>query len=57
MVLDRLKAEKNRLDEHRAGLKQEGQDKAAIKNLMDPLQSFHMRFKEEVESYEGLRGR
>lgn len=53
-AVGRLKAEKKRLDEHRDSLKEEGLDKAAVKNLMDPLQSFHMQLKEEVESYERL---
>jgi len=54
-AVDRLKAEKQRLDEHRASLTEEGLDKASIKNLMDPLQSFHLQLKEEVESYERLK--
>ena len=54
-AVERLQAEKARLDEQRKALKAEGIDKAQIKNLMDPMISFHLQLKEEVESYERLK--
>jgi ribosome-binding protein aMBF1 (putative translation factor) len=54
-AVERLKAEQKRLDEHRASLAAEGLDEGAVKNLMDPMISFHLQLKEEVESYERLK--
>ncbi len=54
-AVGRLKAEKQRLEQHRAGLVSERLDAASVKNLMDPMESFHLQLKEEVESYERLR--
>lgn len=53
-AVERIKQEKQRLEEHRANLVAEGLDKSAVKNLMDPMESFHLQLKEEVESYERL---
>lgn len=54
-AVERLKEEKQRLAEHRKNLIAEGLDETAVKNLMDPMESFHLQLKEEVESYERLR--
>jgi hypothetical protein len=44
--------ELKRLDEHRARLKEAGLGDVAIKRVIDPLESFHLQLKEEVEAYE-----
>jgi ribosome-binding protein aMBF1 (putative translation factor) len=54
-AVERLKAEQQRLDKHRASLVAEGLDEPAVKNLMDPMESFHLQLKEEVEGYERLK--
>jgi predicted XRE-type DNA-binding protein len=51
----RLDAERERLDSQREALSAEGQDDAKIKNLMDPMMSFHLQLEEEVNSYERLK--
>lgn len=48
----RLGDELKRLDEHRARLKEAGLGDAEIKRVIDPLESFHLQLKEEVEAYE-----
>ncbi|HJS87557.1 MAG TPA: helix-turn-helix transcriptional regulator [Acetobacteraceae bacterium] len=53
----RLSAEKERLSEHRARLKETGLSDEEIKRVIDPMQSFHLQLSEEVESYERLRRR
>ena len=50
----RLASERNRLTEHRARLKEAGLGNEEIKRVMDPMESFHLQLKEEVESYERL---
>jgi ribosome-binding protein aMBF1 (putative translation factor) len=47
--------ERNRLAEHRARLKKAGLSAKEIKRVIDPMESFHLRLKEEVESYERLK--
>ena len=54
-AVERLQAEKARLDEQRKALKAEGLDKSQIKNLIDPMTSFHLQLKEEVTTYERLK--
>ena len=54
-AVQRLKDEEQRLAGHRAGLVKEGLPQSAVKNLMDPMESFHLQLKEEVESYERLK--
>ena len=54
-AVERLRAEKDRLDQQHKVLKEEGLDNSQIKNLMDPMTSFHLQLKEEVESYERLK--
>ncbi len=51
----RLIAERQRLDEHRAKLAGEGLDAASIQRVLDPIESFHLQLREEVEAYEQLR--
>jgi ribosome-binding protein aMBF1 (putative translation factor) len=52
---NRLIAEKSRLAEHRARLKETGLSDDEIKRVMDPMESFHLQLLEEVESYERLK--
>jgi transcriptional regulator with XRE-family HTH domain len=51
----RLGAELKRLDEHRARLKEAGLRYIEVKRVIDPLESFHLQLKEEVEAYERLK--
>jgi len=51
----RLTEESNRLIEHRARLKEAGMMDEEIKRVIDPIESFHLQLKEEVESYERLK--
>jgi ribosome-binding protein aMBF1 (putative translation factor) len=51
----RLTNERNRLTEHRARLKETGLSDEEIKRVIDPMESFHLQLKEEVESYERLK--
>lgn len=39
-----------RLDEHRASLKEAGLGETEIQRVLDPLESFHLQLKEEVEA-------
>src|SRR5436305_9767377 len=51
----RLADERQRLTEHRARLGEAGLGEEEIKRVIDPMQSFHLQLKEEVESYERLK--
>src|ERR1700729_15133 len=51
----RLADERSRLAEHRARLKETGLSDEEIKRVIDPMESFHLQLKEEVESYERLK--
>jgi hypothetical protein len=51
----RLASERTRLAEHRARLKATGLSDDEIKRVIDPMESFHLQLKEEVESYERLQ--
>jgi ribosome-binding protein aMBF1 (putative translation factor) len=51
----RLDEERQRLKEHTKRLRQAGLDKDQIKRVIDPMKSFHLQLKEEVESYERLK--
>jgi ribosome-binding protein aMBF1 (putative translation factor) len=51
----RLAEELKRFDEHRARLKEAGLKDSEIKRVIDPLESFHLQLREEVEAYERLR--
>ena len=51
----RLAEERTRLGDHRARLKEAGLKDNEIKRVIDPMESFHLQFQEEVESYERLK--
>lgn len=51
----RLGEEKERLKEHTNRLKVEGLGEDEIKRVIDPLESFHLQLREEVEGYERLK--
>jgi ribosome-binding protein aMBF1 (putative translation factor) len=51
----RLAEELKRLDEHRSRLKEMGLKGSEIKRVIDPLESFHLQLREEVEAYERLK--
>ena len=51
----RLADERTRLADHRARLKEAGLSDEEIKRVIDPIESFHLQLKEEVESYERLK--
>jgi ribosome-binding protein aMBF1 (putative translation factor) len=54
-AVQRLEAERKRLRERRARLKQTGFTAAQLKRALDPLKSFHLQLVEEVKSYERLK--
>ncbi len=56
-AVERLAAEQSRLAEHRARLKAIGLSDGEVKRVTDPMESFHLQFSEEVESYERLKRR
>src|SRR5271165_5656151 len=51
----RVADERNRLADHRARLKEAGLSDEEVKRVIDPMESFHLQLKEEVESYERLK--
>jgi hypothetical protein len=51
-AVGRLADEQKRLNEHRARLKEAGLSDEEIKRVIDPMESFHLQLREEVESYE-----
>jgi ribosome-binding protein aMBF1 (putative translation factor) len=51
----RLAEERKRLAEHKARLKEAGLSEVEIKRVVDPMESFHLQLREEVESYERLK--
>src|SRR6202161_3906084 len=51
----RLAGERDRLGDHRARRKEAGLSDEEIKRVIDPMESFHLQLKEEVESYERLK--
>lgn len=53
----RLAEERQRLNEHTKRLKGAGLGDDQIKRVIDPMESFHLQLKEEVESYERLKRR
>jgi ribosome-binding protein aMBF1 (putative translation factor) len=54
-AVKRLSDEQARLANHRARLKETGLSDEEIKRVVDPMESFYLQFKEEVESYERLK--
>jgi transcriptional regulator with XRE-family HTH domain len=51
----RLTEESGRLVEHRVRLKEAALTDEEIKRVVDPMESFHLQLREEVESYERLK--
>ena len=51
----RLVEELRRFDEHRSRLMAAGLGEIEIQRVIDPLESFHLQLKEEVEAYERLK--
>jgi len=51
----RLAEEKERIDKLGEKLRSDGEGADAVKRLTDPLVSFHLQLREEVESYERLQ--
>jgi hypothetical protein len=51
----KLGDELERLDAHRARLKDAGLGDAEVKRVIDPLESFHLQMKEEVEACERMK--
>jgi ribosome-binding protein aMBF1 (putative translation factor) len=51
----RLVEERKRLAEHKLRLREAGLGDEEIKRVVDPMESFHLQLKEEVESYERLK--
>jgi plasmid maintenance system antidote protein VapI len=54
-ALSRLSDEQKVLSEQRIELKKSGLSRAELKRAMDPLESFHLQLREEIESYERLK--
>lgn len=54
-AVERVTAEKARLDQHRARLAESGLSVEEVKRVMDPMICFHEQLKEEVEHYERLK--
>lgn len=56
-AINRLTEENDRLLLYRKRLKEEGISAEAVQRVVDPMESFHLQLKEEVESYERLKRR
>jgi plasmid maintenance system antidote protein VapI len=54
-AVSRLTEERSRIAVQRAELERMGLSPAEVKRALDPMQSFHLQFAEEVESYERLK--
>jgi DNA-binding XRE family transcriptional regulator len=54
-AVQRLAAEQQRLADHRVRLRDMGLSEEEVKRVTDPMESFHLQFVEEVESYERLK--
>ena len=54
-AVKRIMDEESRIKEQRAALKEQSYTVEQIKRALDPLLSFHLQLKEEVESYERLK--
>jgi len=50
----RLKEERARLESHREKLRETGLSYEEIKRVTDPMESFHLQLREEMQSYERL---
>lgn len=53
-AVTRLKEERARLESHREKLRETGLSDEEIKRVTDPMESFHLQLREEVQSYERL---
>ena len=53
-AVSRLREERERLETHRRALRDAGLSEEEVKRVCDPMESFHLQLKEEVESYERL---
>jgi hypothetical protein len=51
----RLADARNRLTDHRTRLEEASLGDEEIERVIDPMESFHLQLKEEVESYERLK--
>src|ERR1700753_3503995 len=51
----RLKEEQKRLAKQRARLRATGLSKDESKRVVDPMESFHLQLKEEMENYERMK--
>lgn len=51
----RLGEERKRFTEHRLRLQDAGLSTEEIKRVTDPMESFHLQLREEVESYDQLK--
>ena len=56
-AINRLTEENDRLLLYRKRLKEEGISAEAVQRVVEPMESFHLQLKEEVESYERLKRR
>lgn len=56
-AVGRLAEETSRLVGYRARLREAGLAADEIKRVIDPMESFHLQLKEEVDSYERLKRR
>ena len=54
-AVERIKAERERIDEMGAQLIKDGLSNDEVKRAIDPVQSFHLQLVEEVEAYERLK--
>jgi DNA-binding XRE family transcriptional regulator len=54
-AVGRLAEETSRLVEYRVRLREAGLAADEIKRVIDPMESFHLQLKEEVDSYERLK--
>ena len=53
-AVNRLKEERERLESHRRALRDTGLSEEEVKRVCDPMESFHLQLKEDVDSYERL---
>ena len=54
-AVERLKAEKSRMESHRQELVKMGLKAVEVQRAMDPMESFHLQLQEEVEGYDRLK--
>lgn len=54
-AMERIEAERERLDALRSTLQEQGLTAEELKRAMDPMESFHLQLVEEVAAYERLQ--